>query len=399
MKTLTIILLISGISFMSACKPGKTDAEVASGQYYYTCSMHPQIAETHPGLCPICHMDLIKVKRIQTASNEVGLNDEQIRLANIVVDTIGISEMGNKFILTATLAADETRTDVIAARIAGRIDQLYFKNTGAYINKGQPVFSVYSEELNNAKQELIALVEKQHALDNDLVPFSNLIDAARQKLTLLGMTPHQVEDLIKTGKSPALTTFYSPVSGYLTELGVMQGDYVLEGSMVMRITDLSHLWAEARVYASQSSRIPHHSSVDIEFPDLPGRRINGRISFVSPELIAETRLVQFRVDVDNPDGKLRPGMVAYVIVRPEWDATLTLPVDAVIRDGNSSIVWIQTAPATFEWRAVQTGPESNHRIAIVSGLNEGDRVAVSGVYLLNSEYLLRKGQTLNDHPH
>jgi len=344
-------------------------------------------------------MELIKVKRTQTAPDEVKLNDEQIRLANIIIDTIGFSRMGDKFILTATLTADETRSDVVASRMSGRIDRLYFKNTGEYIKKGQPVFSIYSEDLNNAKQELISLVEKQHSLDNNMVPFKSLIETARQKLLLLGMSAAQVDELIKTGKSPELTTFYSPVSGYLTELPVMQGDYVSEGSMVMRIADLSHLWAETQVYASQSSRIPDNSVVDIEFPDLPGKRISGRVSFVSPELIPDTRLALFRVDVNNPDGQLRPWMAAYVIVRPEWKNALTLPVDAVIRDGAKNIVWIQTAPDTFEWREVQTGGESNHRIVIVSGLNDGDKVAVSGVYLLNSEYLLKKGQMMGGHQH
>ncbi len=399
MKNIIAIFLVSCIAWLSACKSYQVEADVASGEYYYTCSMHPQIMETHPGVCPICHMELIKVKRTQTAPDEVKLNDEQIRLANIIVDTIGFSRMGDKFILTATLTADETQSDVVASRMSGRIDRLYFKNTGEYIKKGQPVFFIYSEDLNNAKQELLALVEKQHSLDNNMVPFKSLIETARQKLLLLGMSAAQVDELIKTGKSPELTTFYSPVSGYLTELPVMQGDYVSEGSMVMRIADLSHLWAETQVYASQSSRIPDNSVVDIEFPDLPGKRISGRVSFVSPELIPDTRLALFRVDVNNPDGQLRPGMAAYVIVRPEWKNALTLPVDAVIRDGAKNIVWIQTAPDTFEWREVQTGGESNHRIVIVSGLNDGDKVAVSGVYLLNSEYLLKKGQMMAGHQH
>lgn len=384
-----IICIISVVTLLAACKSATT--EVAEKGYYYTCSMHPQVHENHPGLCPICHMELIKVKVTQTSPDEISLNEDQVRLGNIIVDTISFSNIGDKQILTATINADEGKTDAIAARMSGRIDRLFFKTVGEYVTKGQPVFSIYSEELNNAKQELINLVQKRKALNNDIINFDNLIEASKQKLMLLGMTAGQITAFIQSGHSPDNTTFYSPVSGYITELPLMEGDYVPEGGTVVRIADLSHLWAETQVYVSQMSRMPDGAVVDLEFPDLPGKKVSGRVSFVTPELMNDSRIVLMRVPLDNKDGKLRPGMPAYVIAKTGVENALTLPVDAVIRDGKMNMVWIKTDSSNYKWKMVQTGNESNHRIAITSGLNEGDKVVVSGAYLLNSEYLLKKG--------
>lgn len=387
MRAIFIILMSSLL--LAACG-GNSKKSVEEG-YYYTCSMHPQIHENHPGLCPICHMDLIKVKMTQSAPDEIMLNEDQIRLGNITVDTISMTEMGNKHILTAVISADESRTEVVSARMTGRIERLYFKSEGDYVAKGQPVFALYSEELNNAKQELVALVEKRSKLDNSIINFDQLIEATRQKLLLLGMTQGQINELIRTGKSPTLTTFYSPVSGFIIELPFAEGEYVSTGSPVLRIADFSKLWVETQVYASQMSSLAEGSVVDIEFPDLPGRRMSGRVSFVSPDVMPGSRLTLARIAISNPDGKLRPGMAAYVINRPNLQEVLTLPVDAVIRDGEKSLVWLQKDSATFQYKEVRTGSESNHRIAITSGLEEGDRVVMSGVYLLNSEFLLKKG--------
>lgn len=391
-----LIIIMAGLFLLIACNHSKDDS--SPKDYYYTCSMHPQIVDNHPGRCPICHMDLIKVKRTQSAPDEISLNEEQIRLGNIIVDTLSVSAMGNRQILTATLAADESKTKAVATRSNGRLDRLYHKTTGAYIQKGQPVYSIYSEELNSAKQELITLVQKRKALDNSIINFDQLIDAAKQQLILSGISNTQIESLVENGNPSGLTTFYSPVTGYITELNVMEGDYASEGTTLMRIADLSHLWAEVQVYASQVAQLPENAVVDLEFPDLPGMKVRGRVSFISPELIPDSRIVLARVSIHNPEGKLRPGMVAYVIARPQVSNHLTLPVDAVIRDGRHNRVWLQTRPGIFKWREVETGAESDHRIAIVSGLEEGEKVVTSGAYLLNSEYLLKKGYT-GEHRH
>jgi len=384
-----LIIIASLLLVFASCKSKKTTA--VNKDEYYTCSMHPQIMEDKPGNCPICHMELIVVKRTNTAADEILLNDEQIRLGNIQTDTIRNGMIGDKVILTATLNTDETKVNSINARIMGRIDRLYFKNMGDYVSKGAHLYDLYSEELNNAKQEYIVAVEKQQSLDNSIIDFNRLVQSAKTKLLLWGMSEAQVNELTKTKKASPLTSFYSNESGYITELPVMEGQYVSEGSIIVKLADLSSLWAEAQVYTSQLSAIDLKGTAIVQFPDIPGKEWKGKIEFANPEIVSDSRLNLVRVSIPNPGGLLKPGMPAYVSIKSKELNTLTLPSDAVLRDGKMNIVWVQSGKNSYKMKMVQTGLESGDRLEIKSGLQNGDVVVTRGAYLLNSEFVFKKG--------
>ncbi len=384
-----IIIIISALFVFTSCKNKK--ATLANADEYYTCSMHPQIMQDKPGTCPICHMELIVVKKTNTAADEIMLNDEQIRLGNIQTDTIRNGMIGDKVILTATLNTDESKVNSINARIMGRIDRLYFKNTGDYVPRGAHLYDLYSEELNNAKQEYIAAIEKQQTLDNSIIDFNRLVQSAKQKLLLWGMSEAQVNELAKTKKASPLTSFYSNESGFITELPVMEGQYVSEGSTIVKLADLSSLWAEAQVYTSQLSAIDLKGIATVQFPDIPGKEWKGKIEFANPEIVSDSRLNLVRVSIPNPNGLLKPGMPAYVSIKSKELNTLTLPSDAVLRDGKMNVVWVQSGKNSYKMKMVQTGLESGDRLEIKSGLQNGDVVVTRGAYLLNSEFVFKKG--------
>lgn len=165
----------------------------------------------------------------------------------------------------------------------------------------------------------------------------------------------------------------------------------MEGGTIVKLADLSSLWAEAQVYTSQLSEIDRSSIATVQLPDFDGKEIKGSIEFVNPEIAPDTRINLIRVSIPNPGNLLKPGMPAYVLLKSPQRKTLTLPVDAVIRDGKGAAVWIQTANKTFKTVMVETGLESNDRIEIKTGLKTGDIVVISGAYLLNSEYIFKKG--------
>ena len=358
---------------------------------YYTCSMHPQIMQDKPGNCPICHMELIVVKKTNTAENELLLNDEQIRLGNIQTDTIRYGLISDKMILTATLNTDETKVSSINARIMGRIERLYYKNMGDYVSKGAHLYDLYSEELNNAKQEYLIAFEKQNTLDNSIIDFNRLIESAKKKLMLWGMNESQVQELAKTKLASPLTSFFSNTSGYITELPVMEGQYVSEGSTIVKLADLSSLWAEAQVYSSQLSALNQKGTVIVQFPELPGKEWKGKIEFANPEIASDSRLVLVRGSIPNANGLLKPGMPAYVIIKSKELNSLTLPTDAVLRNGKTNIVWVQTVKNSYKMKMIQIGLESGDRLEIKSGLTNGDVVVTWGAYLLNSEFVFKKG--------
>lgn len=382
------IIAVSLILF--ACK-SKNEVVTEISDFYYTCSMHPQVMESKPGKCPICHMDLIRVeKKKSTDAEALMLSDQQIQLGNIQVDTVGRGVIGDETVLTATLSIDETKSTTVSARISGRIERLYFKQEGDYVQKGSKLYDLYSEELNNAKQEYLLALEKQKVLDNSIIDLKQLVQSAKTKLMLWGMSEAQIKELETSKKVSVLTSFYSPASGYVTMLEGHEGDYTMEGGTIVRLANLSSLWAEAQVYTSRLSEFDSKASATVRLPDL-GKEVKGIIQFVNPEINPDTRINLVRVAIPNPGNRLKPGMPAYVVLKNRQTNSLTLPIDAVIRNEKMNTVWIQTDKNTFKSVMVQTGLESGDRIEIVSGLKEGDVVVTNGAYLLNSEYIFKKG--------
>lgn len=386
-----ILLIALCLLAFTSCK-SKTHVHEES-DVYYTCSMDPQVVENKPGKCPICKMDLTPVKKSNAGNkDEIQLSEQQILLGNIQTDTIRTGTIGDQLVLTASLNFNQDKTTSASARVGGRIERLYYRNIGDHVSKGAPLFDLYSEELNNAKQEyLLALERKRTFATESAIDFDQLLQSAKNKLLLWGMSEAQINELAKTKKPTATTTFYSPAAGTITTLDIREGDYVMDGGTIVKLADLSGLWAEAQVYTSQLAAIDVNGSATVQFPDMDGLSINGNIEFVNPEINPDTRINLIRVAVPNNGNRLKPGMPAYVVLKSRQRSSLSLPVDAVIRDGKGATVWIRTGTNSFKSKMVETGLESGDRIEIKSGLAAGDVVVIAGAYLLHSEYVFKKG--------
>ena len=390
-----INIYIAGLGLLIlilSCKSKKPVTSVTQGTYY-TCSMDPQVIEYKPGKCPICHMELTPVKKTNGEDKDVILlSEQQIQLGNIHTDTIRNGSIGDRVVLTATLNFDQMKANSVSSRVMGRIEKLYFKNIGDYVRKGIALYDLYSEDLNNAKQEyLLALEQSRTFINETAIDFAQLLQSAKNKLLLWGMSEEQINELVADKKASPITTFYSTAGGYITQLDIQEGDYVMEGGTIVKLADLSTLWAEAQVYTSQLSEINNNSVASVQLPGFDGKEIKGRIEFVNPEINPDTRINLIRVSIPNPDNQLKPGMPAYVLLKSPQRKTLTLPIDAVIRDGKGATVWIRTGAHSFKNKMVTVGLESDDKIEIKSGVNAGDVVVITGAYLLQSEYIFKKG--------
>lgn len=406
------IAILSVLVFVIACDTKRKKAATAG--IHYTCPMHPQVIKDEPGECPICHMDLVAVQsgNRDTASNamtmdsagkddmssmkmtlpnEIELTDDQIKLANIAADTVGSAGFENAMVLTGTITFNEKNIETISSRVRGRVERLYHKTVGDFIPKGARVYELYSEELNSAKQEYILLLQKRGIAGNAVINYNQLLQAARHKLRLWGMTPSQISALERTRKSSYVTTFYSPADGYITQLNVTEGDYVMEGQSMVRIANTSSVWVETQAYSSLLAQINRNGKVTVRIPELGNMTVQGNIEFASPEINPQTRINLLRVSIPNPGGKLKPGMAAYIHLNSNERTAIALPSDAVIRDDKMAHVWIKTSNNTFRMQPVTLGAESGNRLEIRKGLKAGDIVVTSGAYLLNSEYVLRNG--------
>jgi membrane fusion protein, copper/silver efflux system len=392
-----LCLLFATVFILFSCEPKHAHV---NNDVLYTCSMDPQVVSDKPGKCPICGMQLTPVNKSTVEnSDDIELSDQQILLGNIRTDTIQKSRIGSYLDLLGTLTTNPAQTVSVNARVMGRIEKLYFKAPGDYIAKKAPVYEIYSEELNSAKQEYIAALKRKTLFkDQSIVDFNQLTEAVANKLRLSGMTEAQISQLASLDKAPLTTTYYAPEGGYVTSINATEGGYVMEGETVLQVTDLSALWAEAQIYASQLFKVPANAVAIVHAGT--GEPVEGKIEFTNPELSESSRINILRIAVPNSGNRLKPGMSVNIRVQSSQVNSWTLPTSAIIQGEHGATVWMQTGKNRFRSKMVTTGMESSGLTEIVSGLNEGDVLVVSGTYLLNSEYVFKKGaDPMSGHSH
>ncbi|HVI48756.1 MAG TPA: efflux RND transporter periplasmic adaptor subunit [Chitinophaga sp.] len=388
-KTIALVSLAPAI-LLGACKNSGTKTAAAEVKQTYTCPMHPQIVQDKPGTCPICGMDLVPFDK-NNKEVSLTLGDNQIALANITTVTIGAGALSDYKQLNGRLATDPEKTAVISSRVPGRIEVLYVKETGVKVNKGQSLYKIYSEQLASLQQEYLLAVAQVKQFPDD-ARFRQIEKAARQKLSLYDQSEAQINQLVQSQKVSPYVTYTATVGGVVSELSAAEGQYVAEGGAVMRVEGYHQLWVEADVYPAEASAVHVGQSVKVTVAGWESEPQRMTIQFISPALQGSSQVLQLRGTITNPDNRWQPGMQANILlpVKSKGDA-LSLPVDAVIRDGKGTHVWLETAKGKFEPRVVVTGMENADAVEITDGLNDGDKVVVTGAYLLYSEYILKKG--------
>lgn len=351
--------------------------------------MHPQIVQDTPGQCPICGMDLVAVTR-SGGTDGLMLSDSQMKLANITIERVSKKPVGQTLVINGQLKVNEQKTEVISSRAAGRIEKLTIKETGQNVNQGQPLYTLYSEELLTLQQEYLLAKEQYESLGQTEKRYKSFVDAAERKLLLYGLAKSQINQLNKSSLQPRVT-FLAPSSGVVAEINASEGQYVAEGAPLYKIEDVGSLWVEAELYPNETSLVRVGDMVSVRVSGVEGKAIEAKVKFLSPEFRNNSQIAIMRASIDNPDGVLKPGQFAQVFLTHSAKKAIAIPVDAVIRDGNGSHVYVQSGHNTFTPQMVKTGVEGFDQVEITEGLNEDDTVAVSGAYLLYSEMILKKG--------
>jgi Cu(I)/Ag(I) efflux system membrane fusion protein len=393
LRLLALSLLIA--TLFTACEQKPQQVAKVQSKAYYTCSMHPQIHEDHAGNCQICGMKLIKVELTggnnSADMNKITLTATQIQLAGIQTDTVWEENVGVEKTVTGTVTTNENRAEELSARIAGRIQRLFLRAIGEKVAVGQPVYAIYSEDLQEAEKEYLLARQQQKVLHNADVDYKQLINAAESKLKLWGLSAAQIRNLAASGKASATTNILSTVSGTVSEIAVHEGDYVTEGSSILKTQALSSLWVEAQIYASETVAYKVNDRVSVSFPDLGGQVIAGKVEFINPELSDASKVDLIRISIPKSQELIRPGMLAYISIAGGRNRSLAVPASAVLTNGKGNKVWVKNTDGSFSPKMINAGPGNSSYVPVISGLNIGDIVITNGAYLLNSEAIFKNG--------
>lgn len=393
MKT-AYIFLLSLVLFI-ACTNEQSKESHAEHEHTaaetYTCPMHPQVKSDKPGTCPICGMDLVKVDKSSSTNNDLMLTDSQIKLANITTQKVSRKAIGQTVAINGRLAVNEQSSEAISSRVAGRIEKLFVKESGQAVKQGEPLYVLYSETLLTLQQEYLLAKEQYESLGQTEKRYKSFLESAEKKLLLYGLTKSQISNLSNKSSLQPRITFLSPASGIVTEINSSEGQYVSEGGMLYRIEDVSNLWIEAELYPGETSLVKTGDKVSVRVAGGNDETIQAIVNFLSPEYRSNSQITIMRASLENKSLKYKPGQQVQVFLTHSSKEAISVPTDAVIRDGKGSHIYRQAGTNTFRPVMVKTGVESFDQVEITEGISEGDTVAVSGAYLLYSELILKKG--------
>lgn len=421
MKTILILLIVSLMT--AACSKvdtaHKAEEPQKTGKEQYFCPMHPQVKSDKPGVCPICQMDLVlpgnEHEMESGTDSTIGmlltLDARRQVLADVRTVPVSKERISHVLTVTGTLVPSESAQRTITARVNGRVERLFVRQTGERVREGQALYEVYSPALVQAQSDfMLTLKSVAQAVVQDAqpdgVPSPHTAKAesmrtfsakARERLLLLGMTSAQIDAVAKSGEAQTRIVIHSPFSGTVTQKNIVEGASIQEGASLFDLADFSTVWNIAEVYEHDVSTVRIGQRVTMRFAAYPGEVFQGRVSFLYPTLNTETRTVKVRIESANPHGKLRPGMFSETELTRDIAAALTVPEESVILSGRQAIVWVKegeddgSGKGKFRAQAVTLGVRSGGKYEVLSGLREGETVAASGGFLLDSERQLRGG--------
>ncbi|MDW7712325.1 MAG: efflux RND transporter periplasmic adaptor subunit [Deferrisomatales bacterium] len=321
----------------------------------------------------------------------VRIDPQMARSLGVTVATAELGSLQRELRTTGNVTYDETRLSTVTPKFGGFVERLHVDFTGQVVRRGQPVLEIYSPELVSAQEELLSAVRLEQRLAASRAPgvaerSGGLVESARRRFLLWDISPEQVEEIERSGEIRRTLTLHALSGGFVVEKAVQAGQSVQPGEILYRLADLSSVWVEADVYEQDLRFIALNESVEVEVAAYPGERFTGRISYVHPDVRRETRTGRVRIQLPNPDGRVKPGMFVTVhIDAPLVERAVLVPRDAVMRTGTRDIVFVPQAPGHYEIREVRTGMDAGGRTQILSGLLVGEQVVARANFILDAE--------------
>ncbi len=380
--------------------PQRVDPATGKKIKYWVAPMDPTYIRNAPGKSPM-GMDLVPVYEDSDGEKEPA---STIRIDPVTVQNMGIrTEKVKKGDLFKAIRAfgnvtyDETRIHVVNTKFNGWIEKLYVNFEGETVEKGQPLFDIYSPELLIAQEEYLLALEQHRALGGSgFQPVGDaagrLLQAARTRLNYWDIDEAQVRQLETSGAAAKVITVRSPVSGTVMRKKVVAGHYVKAGENQFEIVDLSTVWVDVDIYEYELPLVKKQMPAEMTLSYIPGSAFKGRVLFIYPYLNPKTRTARLRLEFPNPDRFLKPDMYANILLKGEVNGrSVVIPQEAVIDSGIRKLVFLSRGAGKFEPREIELGAEiDGSRYQVLKGLKAGDEIVVSAQFMLDSESRLRE---------
>lgn len=400
---LPIFLAIGLMLVLAGC--GKSDS-TKSGQLY-TCGMHPQVIQDHPGNCPICGMKLTPVRKQGNAAgaetNKASMTDGDASNSSVItIDPTttqtmdlrtGVVTRGPVRRIIRTVGVidfDETAIAEVSTKFKGWIEKLYVDATGKQMHRGEPLFEIYSPELYLAQTEYLLSLDSPTNHDSSASALRKT--ASRTKLRYWDISEDQIAELERTHAPTKTLRMNAPRDGVVVEKNVVEGQMVDAGMKLYRLADLATVWIQAQVYEQDLPFIKLGQEAVVSLASQPEPKFRGRVTYIYPTVDEKTRTARVRMEFHNPGYFLKPGMYATVELSCELSpSALLVPESAVLRSGEKNTVFVALDHGRFEPRVVTIGARTEDGLyEVLNGLKEGERVVTSGQFMLDSESQLRE---------
>ena len=384
--TLVIGVLLGALFFGGNNKSSQDTTAQEAEQTIWTCTMHPQIRKTEPGLCPICGMELVPLNTdgADVGPSEVRMTPTAMQLANVQTSIVKRQKPVKEIRMNGKVKPDERKLFSQVSHIPGRLEQLLVDFTGEYVSSGQTVAYIYSPELVTAQDELLEAYKIKETQPE-------LYNAAREKLKNWKLSEKQVDNIINTGKLQERFPVKADKSGIVSNKKVNTGDYVTRGQALFEIANLNTVWVMFDVYEQDLAWINKGDAVNFSVQSLPGKVFKSKVDFIDPVIDPARRVASARVQVSNQSNQLKPEMFATGVIETplkKQNEALVIPKSAVMWTGERSIVYVQEPSAgsghNFMLREVVLGPMLGDSYVVKEGLEEGEEIVTNGTFSVDA---------------
>jgi RND family efflux transporter MFP subunit len=325
---------------------------------------------------------------------EVSIDPRRQQLIGVRTAPVQRADLTKTIRTVGLVRYDETRLSDVNLKLEGWIRDLYVDYTGQFVQKGQPLFTIYSPELLTTQNEYLLALKTRDQMSQSQIPDARihaerLVESARQRLELWDLPPDQFKALEDRRQAQTAIVFRSPTSGYVIEKQALRGQHVMPGQSLYKLADVSVVWVEADVYEQEMSLLRRGAPAAVMLDAYPGERFNGRVIYIYPYVEEKTRTVKVRFELVNRGGRLRPGMYANVELNAALGSGLAVPTNALLDSGTQQIVFVSQGDGYFEPRQVKVGQRLGETVQILEGLKEGEQVAMGATFFIDSESQLR----------